>query len=204
LILLKGLIAYFIEIDRKYVFLVILIIILLSHFVYFTIGSNLAISITSAISQIIWVTGILIPFIKWKKFIQLVDKHLWYQYFIIAMVGLDYLPIGILIFIDGQDFGLYDADNLVLIFLNYGYLLIITILLQILIVHLEYKISQIEKYNLKDIYSHNLGNALQAVYTSSELLTNPNLNKEKENELKRTLQNKFQEADELLRDIRNL
>ena len=133
-----------------------------------------------------------------------VDKRLWYIYVIIAIIGLIYLPISISIFAEGLGFGLYDADNIILIFLNYGYIIIITVFLHILTLHLEYTISQLEKFNLKDVYSHNLGNALQAIYTSLDLLSTPNINKKDEDELKTTLHNKLQEAVELLREIREL
>jgi len=204
LILVKGLLAYFITVRLKIFLLIIFIIIILSHFLYFMIGSMMAITITSLISQIIWISGILVPYIRWKIFTKRVDKQLWYTYFIITIVGLVYIPISILIFIEGLGFGLYAADNVVLIFLNYGYLLIITVLLQILTVHLEYKISQAEKLEVKDVYSHNLGNALQAVYTSLDLLSNPNLNNNDKDEVKQTLQDKLKEAAELLKEIRGL
>ena len=60
------------------------------------------------------------------------------------------------------------------------------------------------KDKLKDIYSHNLGNALQAIYTSVDLLLNPEINNKDSQEIKITLQDKLNEAAELLKEIRNL
>ncbi len=59
-----------------------------------------------------------------------------------------------------------------------------------------------QKFNLKDKYSHNLGNALQAIYTPSDLLSSFQLNKKEEEQLKVTLSDTLQEATKLLKEIR--
>jgi hypothetical protein len=57
--------------------------------------------------------------------------------------NLLYIPISVFIFFEGLRFGLYDAENIFLIILNYGYLFYITFFIQILTIHLEYTLSQL-------------------------------------------------------------
>ena len=203
-LIVKELLVYFIDIKNKYLIILILIITFLCILFYFISGTEIAIGITSAIYQAIWILGILYPFIKWRLFTERVNKQLWYQYFFFGIVSLLYIPISVYIFIEGLRFGLYEAQNMFLIIFNYGYLFIITFLIQMLTIHLEFTLSKIQKDKLKDIYSHNLGNALQAIYTSVDLLLNPEINNKDSQEIKITLQDKLNEAAELLKEIRNL
>jgi hypothetical protein len=203
-LIVKELLVYFIEFKNKYLIIIVLIIIFLCILFYFTSGAEIAIGITSVIYQTIWILGILYPFIKWRKFTERVNKQLWYQYFLFGIVSLLYIPISIYIFIEGLRFGLYEAENVILIILNYGYIFIITFFIQMLTVHLEFTLSNIQKDKLKDMYSHNLGNALQAIYMSVDLFLNPEINNTDAQEIKNSLQVKLSEAAELLKEIRDL
>jgi hypothetical protein len=204
-----GLLAYilvsdYLEIKKIFIITYSVILLVVSNILYFTINYEISISFTSIYQQILWMGFILLPIIKWKVFRQRIDRHVWYYYFGILVIGLVYIPIGVIIYLQGYSFGLYNTNDVILISLNYGYLIIITVLLNFLIVHLEYRRTQKQKYDMKDIYSHNLGNALQSIYTALELTENYDLNKEDAETVRKTSQNKIKEAADLLKEIKDL
>ena len=78
-LIVKELLVYFIDFKNKYLIILILIITVLCILFYFTSGAEIAIGVTSVIYQLIWILGILYPFIKWKMFTERVNKQLWCQ-----------------------------------------------------------------------------------------------------------------------------
>jgi len=205
-ILLLGylLITYYVVIHRKYVIIFIIITLLIAHLLYFIVGYGPVVSFGSLVSQFAWLILILLPLVKWSKFKERVDKRIWYMFFTIIVLGLLYIPLGIIIYLRGFSFGLFNADDPLLISLNYGYVILITVLLHALTLHLEYRKSEAEKHDLKDKYSHNLGNVLQSIYTSLDLLNTLKLSKEDENMVRQTLGDKLVEAAKLIEEIRDL
>ena len=77
------------------------------------------------------------------------------------------------------------------------------ILLINLFIHLEYGITFTQKYGLKDKYSHNLGNIMQAI-SGAAFLINDNLDENQVLELKDLIQSKTKEASNLIDEIREL
>ena len=74
-----------------------------------------------------------------------------------------------------------------------------------MLIHLEYGISTREVRNLKDKYSHDLGNIMQVIYTATEISNKEeNFQKEILAEMKDLVQDKVKEASDLIKDIREL
>ena len=96
------------------------------------------------------------------------------------------------------------VNDFLIVGFHYGYLLFITMVFVLLIVHIEYKITENEKSDLKDKYSHNLGNVLQAINTALELQKFPDLHDTDQKEIDHTLWSKLQEAADLIKNIREL
>jgi hypothetical protein len=180
------------------------LVVLMGNLFYFTYNFSLTIFSISLLQQIMWIYVILLPSFKWKKIHHKVDSRILFNYYVVAVVAIIYIPIVIIIYLQGFRFGLYESDDILLIMVNYGYLIIFTIILNILALHLQYRFSQRDKIDLKDKYSHNLGNALQAIYTSLELLDTKTLNSEDQTSIRKTLREKQTEAVQLLREIRDL
>ena len=79
-----------------------------------------------------------------------------------------------------------------------------SILLIVLLVHLEYTTSARHQFDLKDKYSHNLGNILQVVTSASDLTE---LNYDQGKDIKPNLElikEKTEKAGELIKQIRDL
>jgi len=77
-------------------------------------------------------------------------------------------------------------------------------MLLVLLVHLEYSISTRKKFEIKDKYSHNLGNIMQVIYSSSDIIkriTKLDVNEVEKLEL---IERKCKEAAKLINEIRNI
>ncbi len=70
----------------------------------------------------------------------------------------------------GNKYGLYESNDSMLIMLNYGSSVFATIAFFALVINIEFGYRHVMSTNLKDKYSHELGNILQAIYTSLQLL----------------------------------
>jgi light-regulated signal transduction histidine kinase (bacteriophytochrome) len=75
----------------------------------------------------------------------------------------------------------------------------------VFLVHLEYNISNSQKFQLKDKYSHEMGNILQVIQSSIDLLSQ----KKDQNDVdslegRELIKTKCQEASTLIREIRDL
>ena len=198
--------SYFIDYEGrgKTIIVVTILLLIIFHLLYFIFGAEITDSILSTIFNLLWFLIIVSPILKWGSFHKLVDKITWYMFFILIICGIGYIPLGIIEVINGYSYGLYNVNDSLIVGLHYGYLLVITIIFVLITVHIEYKISENEKRDLKDKYSHNLGNVLQAINTSLELLKLPDLQDTDQKEIDRTLWSKLQEAADLIKNIREL
>jgi hypothetical protein len=203
-ILSYTLVSNFLSINKGYVIIYFAILFVISHLLFFIVGYELSISFSSLYQQTMWIFLMLLPIIKWKKFKARVDRGIWYSFFILLVAGLVFIPIGIIISLQGYSYGLYNSDDVLLITFNYGFLLTITLVIHILIIHMKFRETLSEKSELKDKYSHNLGNAIQAIYTALELTENYNLNEQDEKMVRQTSDDKIKEAAELLKEIRDI
>ena len=80
--------------------------------------------------------------------------------------------------------------------------LTLTLLVLVLTIHLEYSLSNIKKFKMKDDYSHKLGNILQMILNSAELhKRTPAKSDQSVNEL---IIEKCREAKFLITEIREL
>jgi hypothetical protein len=91
-----------------------------------------------------------------------------------------------------------------LIVITYVPGIVTTLLLIILLVHLEYSISNREKFDLKDKYSHELGNIMQAIFTTFDLIKTKREPKKEVAELEALLETKLNDASNLIKEIRKL
>lgn len=199
-----NLVSNYLSINKSFLIGYLVILFILSHILYFIGGYSLSISFTGAFQQVMWMFFMALPIIMWKKFKVRVERNVWYNYFVLFVSGVIYLPIAVIIGLQGYKYGLYSSNDTILIILNYGYLLTITLLIQILIIHIKFRETLAEKRELKDKYSHNLGNAMQAIYTALELTENYEMTEQDENLVRKTSQGKIKEAAELLKEIRDL
>ena len=145
-----------------------------------------------------------LPLKKLEVFKKDLSIKSFYWYLIFVFVIYVFIIFYVISLLQGYSFGFYSDEFSVQMFINYFIGIIINIIILIYSIHLEYDISKIQKYNLRDKYSHDLGNLVQVIY-SAAILTNvdEDLNKEKTENLE-LIQKKCEEAAKLIKDIKKI
>ncbi len=125
-------------------------------------------------------------------------------YYASVLILSIFFPVSIIINLQGYGYGLYNADDPVLIMFNYVPAIAANFSLIILLVHLEYTTSSRKQLELKDNYSHDLGNILQVISSAFELIEMKGRSESETSELGELLKDKLNEAAKQIRDIRDL
>ncbi|MFW9865266.1 MAG: hypothetical protein ACFFEN_04135 [Candidatus Thorarchaeota archaeon] len=198
-----GFLTYYLSLPFKMLILLLAFIITMPLVLSFLINYTVAVQFTAFILNFILITAYVIPPIVKKKFIKFMGKSIrWYLATIILFVS--FFPLSGLAFFSGYSYGLYEAENVLLIIIYYAPIVISTILIIIMLVHLEYTMSSRKNFELKDKFSHELGNIMQVINSSADLLkVRANLNEDEKSDLK-LIDVKCQEASKLIKEIRDI
>ncbi|NHI94690.1 MAG: hypothetical protein EAX96_19520 [Candidatus Lokiarchaeota archaeon] len=198
----SGYFSYFIKIP-KIIFLILTpIFISLPIILYFGLGIKIALNCSIFTYNAFLMGAFIIPVLKWENFKETVSKSIG-LYFINLGILLIFIPISLFNILQGYSYGLYESNDVFLISINYTFGIISMILMIIYFLHLELTISNREKGNLKDKYSHNLGNILQTVYLSIGLLKQKKEIDLKERiDLVELIEKKINQAEKFLNEIR--
>ena len=202
LFVMMGLFSYFRELPQKTLIILSIIFVSVPFFAFLLGFYSLAFNLTSLFLFLILAFYGIIPLKEKKVFKNKISIKSYYWYLIVLLTFYS-MTLSLMIFVfQGYSFGFYSDEFSIQMFVNYFLGNISTIALIIYSIHLEYDISKIQKFKLIDMYSHDLGNLIQVVY-SAAILTNvdEDLNKEKVENLD-LIQKKCVEAAELIKDIR--
>jgi hypothetical protein len=197
--------TYFLDVpDKPFIIaLISLTVVLLVSYIAFNYSTaiNLAVIIVSFILLSVYI----VPILNWKKFKENMGvARKWYYMFLISLAF--YIIISIYISSQGLGYyGIYSTVNVILIILNYVPSIIYYIILIVLIIHVEYNYSHKQRFELKDKYSHDLGNILQFITGYIDLTSQKdNLENKNKLELSNMFTNKCKEAADLIQEIREL
>jgi hypothetical protein len=201
--LVIGVFSYFLKINFLKLTSSCIIIATISILLYIFLDHNISISFSVVTMNSAVLIGFIFPLFRLKKFKKNVGKSIrWY--YITGIVILNFLPISFLILIQGEGYGLYYSENVLVIILNYTVGIVTHILLLAYLTHLEYTISNERENQLKDKYSHNLGNIMQVIYSSADLLKRlTDVSDDNKDKLK-LIEEKCKEASKLINEIRNI
>ena len=100
--------------------------------------------------------------------------------------------------------GSFQSEDITIIVGAYSSIIIMTILFIAFIIHLEYTISNKQQNQLKDKYSHNLGNIMQVIYSSADLFKRIVKLENSDQDKLDLIEMKCKEASKLINEIRNL
>ena len=198
-----GLFSYFLRIKYLYLVSSLIIITLITILLYLFLDSNISILFVIIVMNLTILIGFILPLFKLKEFKQNIGKGIrWY--FVDTIILIGFIPLSIYISIQGLGYGLYYSDETVFIILNYFIAIVIHFVFLVYFINLEYIISNKQQHQLKDKYSHNLGNIMQAITSSSDLIKiSANLNKQDASNLD-LISEKCKEASKLIKEIRKL
>ncbi|MFX1495984.1 MAG: hypothetical protein ACFFBH_00515 [Promethearchaeota archaeon] len=198
-----GFWQYYLIISSRILIALIIISIITPLLLYILIDFNIAMTFSTMIIMLLFLSGYIIPPLKKREFVKYMGKTIrWYYAATVTFVL--YFPISIISYTLGYRYGVYFAEEPLIIILYYIPSLGITLLLIVLLVHIEYSISSRHKNDLKDKYSHDLGNIMQAISSAYELYSLKLENIKGSAELDNMLKSKITEAGKLIKDIREL
>jgi len=190
-----GLVSYFIKIPIRTIVLYAIILLIVPIIIWFIFDYRIAINFSIVNVNLIFLYIFLLPIFKRSKF----------KEYMTCAVFFFFIPLSITTILQGYSFGLYYADNDTLVIIYYTITISTIILIIIVLIQIEYSISSQQKNRLKDKYSHDLGNALQAIYSCFDLLElKTSSDKNKDAISKEILKPKLKEAANLIIEIRNL
>ncbi|MFX0142391.1 MAG: hypothetical protein ACFFDN_52610 [Candidatus Hodarchaeota archaeon] len=197
----SGLSSYYIEISSNKIKIISVILITLPLIFNFSLGI-VPVALYARIFQFFGIIVMfLLPFLKYKTFKKRIGKSIRWYYLTCSSILL-YIPLAILSMI--SSIGSFQSQDIAIISGAYSSIIIMTILLIAFIIHLEYTTSNKQQYQLKDKYSHDLGNILQVIYSSADLFKRivkvENIDKDKLDLIER----KCKEASKLINEIRNI
>ncbi|MBN1215561.1 MAG: hypothetical protein JXA99_08955 [Candidatus Lokiarchaeota archaeon] len=204
LFILTGLASYYLEIKHYMVLGTLLSLLLFPLIIFFTLGLNFVYYINRILTFSSYLNFFLLPIFKFKDFKKKIGKSIrWY--FLSCISIIYYIPLSIILSIIDESYGLYSSEKIDIIILSYIPIILTTILLIAFMIHVEYNISFGQKRDLKDMYSHDLGNILQIIESSYHLIKeNEKLDDEKKIEIRNIIEKNFKNAGDLLKEIRDL
>jgi signal transduction histidine kinase len=148
MLLLIGSLATFLNVSRRRVFRLILIMGAIFFTIFISLGFRVAANITFPAINGLILLFIVIPLIKFKDFKKNVGASAkWYV--AVAFSTFTYIPITIFSFIRGYSYGLYDVDDPVAIISTYGPMIASMVVIIIYLVNLEYSISRLEQQRVE-------------------------------------------------------
>lgn len=198
-----GLFAYFMKISKNVLIILIIIVIFIPILTSLILGITNAIKLALLFHNLAYILAFIGPLFRLKSFKKQVGKSIrWYYGVLLSF--FTYLPISFIIFLQGFSYGLYDVNNEFVIILNYIPSIATTILIVIFLIHIEYNNSTFLKNKLKDQYSHDLGNILQVLLSTTDLLKLKEAVEEDERDYIDLLKKKCKEASKLISEIRKL
>jgi hypothetical protein len=199
LFVLMGLYSYFQTISKRTIAFFTTISIILPFFTFFMSMISIFFDFTSGIIFIFVFIYSFLPLKKkdvFKKELS-IKSFYWYLFFVFTVYIV--IIFYVIILFQGYSYGFYSEIQL---FINYFLGILNSIILLIYSIHLEYDISRVQKYKLRDKYSHDLGNLIQVIYSATDLTTaDDELSKEKAENLD-LIQKKCEEAAQLIKDIK--
>ena len=160
--------------------------------------SDRLVIVVFAVQYFIIVLLIVIGLLYRKRIVVQAESSLKYYYAIILNIVAIFIII-IFIILQGEEYGLYYSSNDLLILINFSAGVVLTFLLLVFMIQLEHDHNQYLMLKFKDNYSHDLGNNLQKIYSSLELIELSNDNKPLEAAKKIVT-----ESAELIEEIRDL
>jgi signal transduction histidine kinase len=169
LLLLLGSLATFLNVSRRRVLLLILIMNATFFTIVVSMGYRVATNIAFPTISGIILVFIIIPLIKFKDFKKKVGVGAkWYV--VVAALTFIYIPITIMSSALGYSYGLYDVDDPVAILSTYIPLIASMMVIIIYLVNLEYSFSRLEQQRVQIVLKNQTANLEHVVEERTKLL----------------------------------
>jgi hypothetical protein len=200
-----SIVVYFRPISVKFIFYFTLLLSILPLIVYFLFGIEITINFCISFSFILVGGLYIIGIIESKNFRAQAGQSVKWFY---AMIGTGVIQLIVYIFItlQGVNLGVSSAEleNEVLVGVNNTFSIGILVITVVLLIHLENSRMNMYNYQLKDKYSHDLGNILQVMVSAIHFIEKREIPAEEREKITELLNQKSQEVSTLIQEIRKL
>lgn len=198
-----GLSSYYIELSINKIKIIFVILTAFPLILNFTLGIVL-VGLYARFFQFFGIIEMfLLPFFRYDSFKERIGKSIkWY--YLTCFSILIYIPLVILSMMTSLYSGSFQSQDIFIITAAYTSIIITTILLIAFIIHLEYTITSKHQNRMKDMYSHDLGNIMQVIYSSADLFKEIAKIENIEKDKLELIEKKCKEASKLINEIRNL
>ncbi|TFF89246.1 MAG: hypothetical protein EU549_01305 [Promethearchaeota archaeon] len=203
LLIVCGIYSYFRVLNLKIIHVLNLLVIAVSLIIYIPFGTYLVRYSSMIICLFLFISLFILMWLEREKFKKIIGKPIkWY--YIVVFFFFCYINIYLLIYHLIVIFLSYKNIDSFAIFLYYFNSIAITILVIFFSIQLEYAILNNHKFQLKDKYSHNLGNIMQSIISSQEMIEEHNSLGVDTTALEGLNAIKLKEASNLIKEIRDL
>jgi hypothetical protein len=205
LLIFLGIFSYFYTLKGKLIFGISIIYLITPIIFDFSLGSEIALFVSLLLHLLTYIFIFLGVMRTNEEMQQVFRKGVKFFYLSVGTVIITIVTLIVLnIVMEDYTFGLYDSVDNGAVIINYSLTIFLTVILLLLFIYIERGISANDNFQLKDKYSHNLGNLLQIILSASSLTELDQLSPNEKAENMALIQTKFQEASDLLNEIRQL
>jgi hypothetical protein len=200
-----SIVVYFRHVPVSFVFSFTLFLLAIPIFIFVFFGVEIAVNFCIFLS-FITVGGLYsIGIIERKSFKAQAKESIKWFYAIIGTAILQFV-VYLYISIQGINLGLssIELENEVLVGINNSFSIAILVLTVVLLIHLENTRSILYNFQLKDKYSHDLGNILQVMVSAFHIIEEKEIPADEREKIINLLNQKSQEVSDLIQEIRNL
>ena len=200
-----SIIVYFRPISVKSIFLFTLLLLFVPFIVYFLFGVEVVANFCIFLSFILVGGLYAIGIIERNNFRQRVGQSIKWFYAIIGTVVVQSF-VYIIITLQGVNLGLssVELENEILVGINNTFSIAVIVLTVVLLIHLENSRMRVDNFQLKDKYSHDLGNILQVMVSAIHFIEKKELPEGEREKITDLLHQKSKEVSRLIQEIRAL
>ena len=205
LLIFLGIFSYFHTLSGKFIFSISSIYLIIPSILNLTLGPVVALPVAILLHLLTYII-IFIGVAKTnQEMLKVFSKGVIFFYLTIGSVIFTIGSVVVLSsVVEDYRFGLYyTVDNWAII-INYSLSILMTVLILMLFIYLERGITADDKFQLKDRYSHHIGNLLQILLAAVSLIESERLTQDEKDENLALIQSKSQEVSDLLNEIREL
>lgn len=200
-----SIIVYFRPISVVFIFRVTILLLILPLIVYFLMGIEVVANFCIYISFILVGGLYTIGIIESKRFRERVGQSIKWFYAIIVTILIQFI-VYITITLQGVNLGVssVELENEILVGVNNTFSIAVLVLTVVLLIHLENSRMRVDNYQLKDKYSHDLGNILQVMVSAIHFFEKKDLPADEREKIIELLNQKSEEVSTLIQEIRAL
>ncbi|MFX0013036.1 MAG: hypothetical protein ACFFB2_04345 [Promethearchaeota archaeon] len=205
ILIFLGILSYIRFVPGKIMFLVSLVLMIFPIVTLTLFGKVMALTFAVVLNFASYIVISLIIILKGREVHEIIGDGAKWLYFTLFTVICYLILLCILILtVDDYSYGIYYSVNTTAIIGNYTINILLTILIIVLSIHFERGIANTDKNQLKDKYSHNIGNILQIIVSAASVIELGGHLDDSEILNLVLIQDKCNEAGELIKEIREL